>query len=227
MGWEFCSYTTTVETVNEPTSFAGKHTGLPTRLNDTLYMDENTAANALCDALDKRGCMYATYIDYDPFRNKVNTVAYQRAHVQFTKAIARKKALVLDAVNKARDCKTRTCPNCKKRVNMQGFARMLNNVLHSLSVDTYLTPVSGQCPHCADKTLPLTHAQRRDIAKADERLDAASDKREQAEESAVRALHRAGKLGTRAVVVGLLHEIDARPYNDEHYDEDDEEYDGF
>ena len=65
MGWEFCSYTTDIDKVNEPQLFAGNEVGLPTRLNNTLYIDENEASNALCDKLDKRGCMYATFIDFE------------------------------------------------------------------------------------------------------------------------------------------------------------------
>lgn len=221
MGWEFCSYTTDIDKVNEPQLFAGNEVGLPTRLNNTLYIDENDAANALCDKLDKLGCMYATYIDFESSSTPVKNARVTRAHETFKKRSERQCEVTLAAIQKAENLKTRTCPKCNKRVSMQRYHRNFSYFRSSVSHSPYHSSFGGSCPHCGDDTLPLTQAQRESIEKARVRASDAYDVWQNEKEKVIRAMHKAGKLCTKAVVVGMLHEIDARPYNDEHFDEDD------
>tara|TARA_Y100000310_G_scaffold112139_2_gene110593 strand:- start:11979 stop:12656 length:678 start_codon:yes stop_codon:yes gene_type:complete len=220
MGWEFCSYTTTVDEVRKPQLFAGNEVGLPKQLDNTLYLSENDAANAICDKLDKLGCMYATFIDFDGANTPLKSARVTRSHAAFKKHSERQRDLTLAAIEKAENLKSRTCPNCKKRVAMQDYHRVFNSFKVSVSHSPYHSSLNGACPHCGNNTLPLTRAQRQSIEKVREKASNAYDTWRNEQDEAVRAMHKAGKVGTKAVVVGLLHEIDARPYNDEHFDED-------
>lgn len=206
------SFTCDIKNVRKKHSFSGAHTSLPSKKSNDILIDQNAAYELVSSKVGKYEAGWVAFYDVDT--STITNSKIKAAEAKMQTAISRRHNYTVVNLEKAVTFTTRTCTCCGKKIYMDDYRRPLNALKREKPL-YYISQLS--CTSCrSTKSVPFTAPQRIKYDNYQAIVSEMFDAVNKAKYEHIVKLANKGKIKTKALVLGVLHESLKNEYNDEY-----------